>query len=64
MAKVADIRVRVTSEEKETAQALADYLYKAKKIESNTVSEAMRMCLRFTVNEVLKAIERERFGAR
>jgi hypothetical protein len=64
MSKVVDFHVRVTPEEAEVARILAEYLYKAGKIQSNTVSEALRLCLRFTVNEILKGIEAERFGLR
>ena len=64
MSKAENVNVRMTPEEKETAKELANYLYKAGRIESNSMSEALRMCLRFTINEILKAIETERFGAR
>jgi len=55
------INVRVTEEEKEMAEKLANYLYKLGKIKEPTLSEAMRACLHFTVNEILKAIEMERY---
>jgi len=55
------INVRVTGEEKEMAEKLANYLFKLGKIEKPTLSDAMRVSLRFTVNELLKAIETERY---
>jgi len=55
------INVRVTSEEKDMAEKLANYLFKLGKIEKPTLSDAMRVSLRFTVNELLKAIETERY---
>jgi len=55
------INVRVTEEEKELAEKLAKYLHKVGKIQEPTLSEAMRACLYFTVNEILKAIEAERY---
>lgn len=44
------------------AEKLANYLYKVGKIEEPTISNAMRMSLRFTVGEILKAVEAERYG--
>ena len=56
------INVRVTNEEKDMAQKLADYLFKVGKIQSPTLSDAMRQSLHFTVNQLLKAVETERYG--
>ena len=42
---------------------LANYLYKIGQIKKPTLSDAMRKSLHFTVNEILKAIEIERYGA-
>jgi len=56
------INVRVTDEEKELAEKLAIYLHKLGKIENPTLSDAMRVSLHFTVNEILKAVEVERYG--
>jgi len=56
------INVRVTDEEKDMAERLASYLFEVGKIEKPTLSDAMRASLRFTVNELLKAIEVERYG--
>ena len=56
------IGLRVTLEEKDMAEKLANYLYKVGKIEEPTISNAMRMSLRFTVGEILKAVEAERYG--
>ena len=55
------INVRVTSEEKDMAEKLANYLFKVGKVEKPTMSDAMRVSLRFTVKEILKAVERERY---
>ncbi|WP_042667413.1 hypothetical protein [Desulfurococcus amylolyticus] len=55
------ISVRVSREEKELVEKLAQYLYALGKIREPTVSEAVRLCLRFTVNEMVKAIERGRY---
>jgi len=55
------VAVRVTPEEKELIEKLANYLYKLGKIEKANISDAMRVCLHFTVNELLKAIEAERY---
>ena len=56
------INVRMTNEEKDMAQKLADYLFKVGKIENPTLSDAMRQSLYFTVNQLLKAVETERYG--
>lgn len=61
-ARVEKIEVRVTVEEKEMVEKLANYLYKVGKIKEPTISEAVRACIYFTVNEILKAIEAERYG--
>ncbi len=58
---VSMISVRVTDEEKELIESLAKYLHKLGRIKEPTISEAMRACLHFTVNELLKAIETERY---
>ena len=55
------INVRVTNEEKDMAEKLAHYLVKVGKIENPTLSDAMRVSLHFTVNEILKAVEKERY---
>lgn len=55
------INVRVSDEEKEMAEKLAEYLFKVGKIEKATLSDAMRVSLHFTVNEILKAVEAERY---
>lgn len=56
------VTVRVTQEERELIEALADYLYKLGKIREPTISEALRACLYFTVNEIMKALEAEKYG--
>jgi len=60
---VEKVSVRMTPEERETLEALAGYLHKLGKIRKGSKSEALRLCLRFTVNEVLKTIEAERLRA-
>ena len=55
------INVRVTSEEKDMAEKLANYLFKVGKIEKATMSDAMRVSLHFTIKEILKAVEMERY---
>jgi hypothetical protein len=59
---VVNVSVKLTEEEKELLEKLANYLHKLGKIEAPTISDALRVCLHFTVNEILKAIERERYG--
>ena len=56
------ITVRVTPEEKEMAEKLAKYLVKVGKLEEPTISSVVRMSIRFTVGEILKAVEAERYG--
>ena len=58
---VSSINVRVTEKEKNMAEKLANYLYELGKIEKPTLSDAMRTSLHFTVNEILKAVEAERY---
>jgi hypothetical protein len=58
------ISFRVTEEEYELAVKLAYYLHKIGKIDAPNVGDAMRVCLYFTVNEILKAIEAERYASR
>lgn len=55
------INIRVTAEEKDMAAKLALYLHKKGKIPKSSLSDALRMSLHFTVNEILKAIEVERY---
>lgn len=59
---VVTITVRITEEERELIEKLANYLHKLGKIREPTVSEAIRACIYFTVNEILKAIEAERYS--
>ncbi|MGC8832236.1 MAG: hypothetical protein ACP5PQ_06630 [Thermoproteota archaeon] len=59
---VTTINVRVTEEEKDVATKLARYLYLHRKIQEPTLSEAIRASLHFTVNEIIKAIEAERYA--
>jgi len=55
------INIRVTGQEKEMATKLAQYLHKVGKIQKASLSDALRMSLHFTVNEIMKAIEVERY---
>jgi len=59
---VTTINVRFTEEEKEMAEKLAKYLHKLGKVQEPNLSEAIRASLHFTVNEILKAIEAERYA--
>ena len=56
------ITIRVTSSEKQGAESLAKYLHKVGKLKEATVAGAFRLSLRFTVNEILKAVEVERYA--
>jgi len=56
------VYVRLTPDEREMLEKLANYLHKLGKIESPTLSDTLRVCLHFTVNEILKAIEAERYA--
>lgn len=56
------INVRVSEKEKNKAEKLAKYLHKLGLIEKATLSDAMRKSLQFTINEVVKSIERERYS--
>ncbi|MEM0261765.1 MAG: hypothetical protein QXN17_03825 [Nitrososphaerota archaeon] len=56
------ISIRVTEEEKKVIEILAQYLYKQGKIREPTIGDTMRACLYFMVNEILKAIEAERYA--
>ena len=55
------ITVRVSNEEKNLAEKLAIYLHKRGNIDEPTISNAIRMCIRFTVGTLLKTIEAERY---
>ncbi|MEM4810741.1 MAG: hypothetical protein QXS92_02385 [Thermofilum sp.] len=59
---VSHITVKVTEEERELLEKLANYLHKVGKIREPSISEAVRACIYFTVNEILKAIEVERYS--
>ncbi|MEM4020260.1 MAG: hypothetical protein QXG57_08550 [Thermofilaceae archaeon] len=56
------VSTRLSQEEKELLDALAEYLHKLGKIKEPSASEALRACLYFTVNELLKAIEAEKYA--
>lgn len=56
------IDIRVTEKEKNLVEKLANYLYKAGKIEKETLSDAMRLCLHYTCGEIFKGIEADRYA--
>ena len=60
--KSEQITIRVSATEKATAEQLANYLNKVGKLKEATIAGAFRLSLRFTVNEILKAIEVERYA--
>lgn len=62
LSSVVRVQVRLTEEEKELVEKLAVYLHKLGKIREPSMSEAIRACIYFTVNEILKAIEAERYA--
>ena len=59
--KSEQITIRVTASEKATAEKLGAYLFKVGKLKEATIAGAFRLSLRFTVNEILKAVEVERY---
>jgi len=61
MSYIQQVTVKLTAEEREMLEKLAVYLHKLGKIDAPTMSDALRVCLHFTVNEILKAIEAERY---
>ena len=60
--KTEQITIRVSATEKATAEQLANYLVKVGKMKDPTIAGAFRLSLRFTVNEILKAVEVERYA--
>lgn len=60
--RTVNVHIRLTKEEAEALDKLAKYLHLRGKIARATRSEAMRLCLRYTLFEILKAIERERYS--
>lgn len=56
-----NINVRVTEKEKKLAEKVAKLLFLYGKIENETISDAMRQCLRFAAGELFKGIEAERY---
>jgi len=60
--KTEQVTIRVTPAEKLGAQKLANYLHKQKKLDEPTIAGAFRVSLHYTVNEILKSIEAERYG--
>lgn len=62
MSQVQMISIRLTQDEKEVLEVLAEYLHGLGVIPSPTISDALRYCLYFTLREVVKSIEAERYG--
>jgi len=60
--KTEQITIRVSATEKATAEELANYLFKVGKLTEPTLAGAFRLSLRYTVNQILKAIEVERYA--
>ncbi len=60
--RIVVVSVRMSDRERLILEKLTQYLYKAGKIQDPSMSEAMRLCLYFTAQEVGKAIEAERYG--
>ena len=56
------VTVRLTIAEKVLAEKLGIYLHRIGKLDDASLAGAVRVSLRFTVNEVLKNIEAERLG--
>ncbi|MFQ6075877.1 MAG: hypothetical protein ACE5Z5_07060 [Candidatus Bathyarchaeia archaeon] len=56
------ITIRVSAEEKNLAKKLAEYLHKAGKLDDDSIASGFRISLRYTVNEILKSVEVERYG--
>lgn len=62
--KVAQVTVRMTSAEKEAAEAFADVLYEQGKLDEASVAGAMRIALKFTISEYVKDMEARRLGGK
>lgn len=60
--RVEMVQIRCTPKEKRMAEALAKYLHAVGKLDDPSISGAFRCSLLFLYNEILKGIERERFG--
>jgi len=60
--KVVRVEIRMMEEEKEMAESIAKYLHLKGLLNNPSVSEAIRQCIRFTANQLLKQIEIERYG--
>ena len=56
------VTVRMTLAEKEIAEKLGNYLHKVGKLDEPSIAGALRVALRFTVNEILKSVEAERYA--
>lgn len=59
--KTEQITIRMTHAEKDGAEKLANYLFTVGKLKEATIAGACRVALRFTINEVLKSVELERY---
>lgn len=60
--KTEQVTIRVTHAEKVGAEKLANYLHKVGKLKEPSIAAAFRLAMRFTINELLKSIEAERYG--
>lgn len=60
--KAEQVTVRLTKAEKDTAEELGKYLFKVGKLDAPSIAGALRLSLRYMVNEIAKSIERERYG--
>lgn len=56
------ITVRMTPAEKQAAEKLGRYLHLHGKLDEPSIAGAMRVALRFTVNQIAKSIEAERYA--
>lgn len=57
-----NINVKITNEEKDAVEKLANYLHTLGKIEKPTLSEAVRSCIHYTIGDILKGIEADRYA--
>jgi len=58
------ITVSMSSEERELTKKLGNYFERARENFDNNMSNTIRMCIRFTANELQKAWEEKRYGGR
>lgn len=63
VSKSQPVYVRLKPEEREVLEKLTKYLYLLGKIPSQTMSDTLRYCLYFTLKEIVKSVEAERYGS-